>query len=179
MEWYWWTDAAGRNFTRNVDLQGYAVCFGAVLVHRKLQGKWRTTAWPLLALLSFTEHTVAYRMAFTQVQAELSRRGLPQPQQLNSDYFEGSRKAAKEVWPELHVVHDLWHLRKNIRENSSASASKAVCPCAQAPVAAAALWNRKVCRRSFGRLQMEDGRAWLSSTHHLLACVIHHVLVWS
>ena len=74
MEWYWWTDAAGRNFTRNVDLQGYAVCFGAVLVHRKLQGKWRTTAWPLVAVLSFTEHTVAYRMAFTQVQAELSPR---------------------------------------------------------------------------------------------------------
>ena len=94
------------------------------MIRRKLAGTWRSTPWPLAAVLSATETGGGYLNAFRALAEALKRHGLPEPAQVSSDYFPGIKNAAAEVWPSAKLIHDIWHMRRNLLKNQRQATSK-------------------------------------------------------
>ena len=115
--------ALTADFTHSLALQGYMVAFVSALVHRRLGGRCRRTAWPLVVVLRHREKTAAYREAFQVVLEECRRRQLESPSQLHVDYFGGQSgaeggvgKAFKAVL-QGKVVNGLEHMTRNLQRN--------------------------------------------------------------
>eukprot|EP00439_Symbiodinium_sp_Y106_P049803 s1190_g6.t1 len=86
----------------------------SAVIDRKIQHRWRRSCWPLLCVCSAQEHGLAYETAFQSLKAELMRRRIPLPTQVNLDYFEGSKNAAMKVFPKIWICQGLWHQRCNL-----------------------------------------------------------------
>ena len=67
----------------------------------------------MVAVLTPTEDLAGYRAGFECLAAALKIFGLPDPCQINIEYFAGVASAARVVWPRIAHVADMWHLRRN------------------------------------------------------------------
>ena len=96
----------------------------SAVIRRKLRGTWTVTPWPLAAVLSPSEDTSHYLSAFQALAGALKLHKLPQPRQVNTDFFSGSGTAAAQTFKGIVLVHDMWHMRRNLMKNDKAAKSK-------------------------------------------------------
>ncbi|CAE7929644.1 HERC1, partial [Symbiodinium necroappetens] len=108
------------DFTFKIDIFNYSLGLVAAVIRRKLRGTWTVTPWPLAAVLSPSEDTSHYRSAFETLSGALKQHKLPQPTQVNTDFFSGSGTAAAQTFKDIVLVHDLWHMRRNLVKNDKA-----------------------------------------------------------
>ena len=105
------------DFTFNLEWMGFSYGIIALIVMRKLAGLWRRSTWPLVVLCGKRENRDQYERGFAALKAELLRRNIRFPDQINLDYFAGSREAVSAIFPRVRQVPDMWHQRQNLIRN--------------------------------------------------------------
>ena len=98
--------------------RGYAVL--ACVIMKKLAGRWRRSCFPLICFCSRRETGSMYETALQCLRAELERRKMPFPSQVNLDWFSGASAAAERIFPGITLCQGLWHQRRNILKNQKA-----------------------------------------------------------
>ena len=106
------------DFTFNLELMGYSCGIIAMIIMRRLAGQWRRSCWPLVIVCGKSECRAQYDRAFEALRHELLRRKIRFPDQVNTDYFSGSREACAAIFAGTKQVTDVWHQRKNLIENN-------------------------------------------------------------
>ena len=106
------------DFTFNLELMGYSYGIIAMIIMRRLAGQWRRSCWPLVIVCGKSECRAQYDRAFEALKHELLRRKIRFPDQINTDYFSGSREACAAIFAGTKQVTDVWHQRKNLIENN-------------------------------------------------------------
>ena len=91
-------------------------------MYRKLKQRWRRSTWPLALICGPREKGDLYQRGFETLRDALVRKNIVAPEQVNLDWFSGSRSAAERAWGHrVNFKRGNEHLRRNLKTNQSAA----------------------------------------------------------
>ena len=119
-----WQEQRGRlyvtaDFTFGITIQKYAYGVLNLRVHRRLQDTSRVSFWPLVMSCAPSEDGSIYVKMFEALKKAFHDRDLPIPVQVGLDWFDGSRAAARQVYPGIQVRRGVEHMRRNLKNNQT------------------------------------------------------------
>ena len=143
-----------HDYTFNFTVQQFTYGCLALVVYRRLRGRWRLSTWPLVMSCHAVEHNRLSREALSLCKEEMAMRDLPEATQVNLDWFPGVPKEVREVFPQAACGQGVEHMMRNLRKNqfSQAKAKRSRRQRLSGALRAARLWRALTCLRSAGHL---------------------------
>jgi hypothetical protein len=115
---------ANADATFGLEWNKYVFTILYFVFYRKIEGRWRKSAWPVCIAAHPREDKSIYHVIFRAVSDELRRRNLPAMEQMGLDHFPGLEEVFLKTSPGKKASHGIGHLLKNLRKNQGSKKRK-------------------------------------------------------